>query len=228
MTDSSKPGLILQHGGDGPPGVFGEWLDERGIARDEMFSDRAPLPADPAGFGWVCTLGSDDTPCQPDTPEWVSAEIEFLRACVDADVPVLGLCFGGQALAAALGGDVVASEPPEVGWIEVATEDPSLVPEGPWLTFHYFIFEPPPGSEILAVSPAGPAAFRIGSHLGVQFHPEATPEIVAPWAEAEAGKLHLAGTNQEDFAREGVEHGDEAAAQARVLFDAWWELIRAG
>ena len=42
-------------------------------------------------------------------------------------------------------------------------------------------------------SPAGPAAFRKGRHLGVQFHPEVTAEVVADWSRsvAELEKLGI-------------------------------------
>jgi GMP synthase-like glutamine amidotransferase len=39
----------------------------------------------------------------------------------------------------------------------------------------------PPGAQLLAVNRLGPQAFRVGRHLGVQFHPETTPANVAEW-----------------------------------------------
>ncbi len=162
MAASGRAGLILQHGDDGPPAILGEWLDERGIEHEVHSTWREPLPASPGDYGWIASLGSEHTPGAEGAPSWVDAEIEFLRRSLALEVPVLGLCFGGQALALAAGGAVARSEPPEIGWIEVETSDPELIPPGPWLHFHYDLIAPPPDSEVVAWSPAGPAAFVLG------------------------------------------------------------------
>src|SRR5918996_1025565 len=67
----------------------------------------------------------------------------------------------------------------EPGWIPAEQEliREAKIPPGPWLNFHTEGFTVPEGTQLLARSAAGPAAFRRGPHLGVQFHPEATPEI---------------------------------------------------
>lgn len=52
-------------------------------------------------------------------------------------VPILGTCFGSQALATALGGSVEPSPRPEIGWIHVETDVSDLVTPGPWLDWHY-------------------------------------------------------------------------------------------
>ena len=65
---------------------------------------------------------------------------------------------------------------------------PDLVPAGPWLEWHYERFCTPPGATELARTADAPQAFRLGPHLGVQFHPEATVEIVEGWARADAGR----------------------------------------
>lgn len=115
----------------------------------------------------------------------MAAELELLRGAVAADVPVLGLCFGGQALAAALGAKVERAPTAELGWREITTDDPALVPAGPWLEWHYDRFTTPPNAIELARTADAPQAFRLGPHLGVQFHPEATVEIVTDWAHSD-------------------------------------------
>ncbi len=179
-------------------------------------------PAGPAEYGWICALGADETPHRDGNPEWVDAEIAFLRSALDAGVPILGLCFGAQALACAAGGGVAPAAPAEVGWLPVETTDPALIPPGPWLHFHYDQLELPPGAVELARSPAGPAAFRSGRSLGVQFHPEATPAIADAWARAEVAELAAIGVTPEGVAEQGRRSGAEAAASANRLFDGWW------
>jgi hypothetical protein len=51
-------------------------------------------------------------------------------------VPVLGICFGAQALAAALGGQAIRAERPEVGWTPIQTHRPDLIEPGPWFQWH--------------------------------------------------------------------------------------------
>ena len=93
-------------------------------------------------------------------------------------MPVLGLCYGGQVLAAVLGAEVGPAPVAELGWRAIETDDAELVPAGPWLEWHFERFCTPPGAIELARTADAPQAFRIGPHLGVQFHPEATVEIV--------------------------------------------------
>lgn len=220
-----EPGLILQHEEGGPPALFGDWCDRRSIpyAIRRVWEDG--LPARPAGLAWICALGSDHSPAEVDAPEWVAAEIDFLRAALDADVPVLGLCFGGQALAAAGGAQVRPAAPPEVGWLEIDSDEPALVPAGPWLHFHYDQLSVPPDGEELARSPAGPAAFRLGRSLGLQFHPEGTPEIADAWTLADTEQLLALGISPSAVAIEGRERAAAAADAADVLFDAWWARL---
>ena len=76
----------------------------------------------------------------------------------------------------------------ELGWRAIETDDAELVPAGPWLEWHYERFCTPPGATELARTADAPQAFRIGPHLGVQFHPEATVEIVEGWARGGRGR----------------------------------------
>ena len=150
----SKPGLILQHGLDGPPARLGEWLSARGIPFVVHHVWKRPAP-DPANYAFVASLGSDCSAA--DTDGWVPGEIETLRRAVAADVPVLGLCFGGQALSVALGGGVETLRTPEIGWLAVQGDD-DTIPPGPWLQYHFDLMHLPPGATELARSPAGPSA----------------------------------------------------------------------
>jgi len=222
VTAPERTGLVLQHGEDGPPARFADWCERRGIdyAISRVWAEE--LPADPGEFGWICSLGSEHTPGTRDAPAWVEAEIGFLRRALDADVPILGLCFGGQALASAAGGTVGPAEPAEVGWIPITSSVPEAIPEGPWLHFHYDQLALPPGAVEIARSSAGPAAFRLGRHLGLQFHPEATPAIADAWARMEADRISHLGTSPERVAEQGRRDGATAAAAAERLFDAWW------
>lgn len=212
-----RPGLILQHAGTGPPGRLGEWADSRRIPYHVHDSGEVPPEYDPREFAFIAPLGSALSANAADV-EWVAAEVELLRHAVQADVPVLGLCWGGQALSLALGGTVGPAPFHEKEWIAVASADPEI-PGGPWLHYHTEIFTVPRGAVELARSPAGPAAFRIGPHLGIQFHPEADAEMANVWAAKDPDQTE---ESRAALAASGERWDGPARDLAMALFDAWW------
>ncbi|MGA1074917.1 MAG: type 1 glutamine amidotransferase [Ilumatobacteraceae bacterium] len=114
---------------------------------------------------------------------WIHDELEFLRRADAAGVPVLGICFGSQALAAAHGGRVVKADRPQVGWHPLTPRPDAPQFAGPWMQWHYDRFEPPAEGRILAADDVGVQAFSLRRNLGVQFHPEVTHGHVARWLE---------------------------------------------
>jgi GMP synthase-like glutamine amidotransferase len=185
-----KPVLIRQHVASAPPGLLAEWLDARGIPYEVSRSWEDGAAPDPSAYAFVVSLGHTSGPCDTHDPAVVE-ELELLRTAVARDVPVLGLCFGGEALAAVLGARVERSPTPELGWREIETDDPDAIPPGPWLEWHFERFSTPPGATELARTGAATQAFRLGPHLAVQFHPEATVEIVEGWAEHDGVQASL-------------------------------------
>ena len=205
-------GLVLQTQADAPPGRLEPWAAHRGVALEVVRVDRGePLP-DPCELSFAVALGSDASVIGHGR-RWIRHELEWLRAADAAGLPVLGICFGAQALAAALGARVYRLPEPEIGWIEVETLDAERVPAGPWVAWHEDGFELPPLGYELARNAFGVQAFCHCRHLAVQFHPEATADIAAGWD----------GEGRHEFDR-GPE--DVAAEAADRLFDGFAE--RAG
>jgi GMP synthase-like glutamine amidotransferase len=137
---------------------------------------------DPAGLRTLVVMGSGAA-AHDDTVPWLAAELAYLRRAVDAGTPVLGVCFGGQALSRVLGGTVSQAPEGEHGFLDVATADPSLVPAGPWFEYHGDRFTVPPGAVEVARTGRAVQAFTSGPHLGVQFHPEIDPGAFSAWEE---------------------------------------------
>jgi len=210
-----SPGLILSHGDLGPAALLGEWLDERGRPYAVHDISKAPVP-ELGDAPFVASLGSEES-ANDASLAWVAGELGLLRAAVAADVPVLGLCFGGQALCLALGGEVGRAAPPQVGWFELVGE----IAPGPWFHWHYEQLSVPPGARELARSAAGPAAFRKGPHLGVQFHPEVTADVVAHWSRS-VDELARLGVDPAALVEETRRRAAQARPRAFELFDAWW------
>ena len=217
-------GLILCHGDDGPAGLLGEWLTEHGCRYEVHDVTKRPVPA-LGEVTFVASLGSEHSATDVDTP-WVAQEIALLREAIGADVPVLGLCFGGQALSIALGGEVVPAEKPQIGWFELS-EPAEGIPSGPWFHWHYEQLSVPPGGAALAHSEAGPAAFRHGRHVGLQFHPEVTLEVIATWSRSEAALAKL-GLSPEALRRESEMRAPLARRHAWELFELWWQGLTSG
>ncbi|WP_051324512.1 type 1 glutamine amidotransferase [Candidatus Solirubrobacter pratensis] len=204
-------GLVLQTQADAPPGLLEPWAAAHRLELEVVRVDRGgPLP-DPQDVELAVALGSSASVADGGAA-WIAEEIEWLRAADSAELPVLGICFGAQALAAALGARVYRLPEPERGWIEVDTLDPERVPAGPWIAWHQDGFELPPLAYELARNAFGVQAFCHRRHLAVQFHPEATPAIVAGWDRDGRGL--------------GGAAASAAAAAARRLFDGF--AARAG
>lgn len=143
---------------------------------------------DPAGFDLVVAMGSVWSVYDRDRiGTWVGPELEFLRESDRSGVPILGICFGGQALAAALGGASVPAGEPQIGWYEIETSEDALGP-GPWFEWHGDRIEVPPGAEVVAWDASCVQAFRIGRHLGTQFHPEVDSALLGRWLSEEMGQ----------------------------------------
>ncbi|PRY48651.1 GMP synthase-like glutamine amidotransferase [Geodermatophilus tzadiensis] len=137
---------------------------------------------DPATLDTLVVMGSGAA-AYDDTVPWLATELAYLRRAVDAGTPVLGVCFGGQALSRVLGGVVSAAPAGEHGFLPVETADPELVPAGLWFEYHGDRFTVPPGGVEVARTQRAVQAFAYGPHLGVQFHPEIDPGVFSAWEE---------------------------------------------
>lgn len=221
------PGVVLHNDDIAPPALLGDWLHARQLPHTTVPVREEGVPQDPREFDWIVALGASDSAAQSE-PAWIPDEIGLLRRAVDAEVPVLGICWGGQALSLALGGEISAARPPAWGWLEVETENPRFVPRGPWLHFNHEVFTVPDGATPLASSPAGPTAFLLGPHLGIQFHPEVTPTIVDRWAADEGPTLAQLVIDRDELRAEGERLASSSAARAFELFDTWRSLAVAG
>ena len=222
-----KPALIRRHGPWGPPALLEEWCQSREIAYRVDATWRPGAATDPSDYAFVASLGSKHSPRDAHVPA-VAAELALIERAVEQDVPVLGLCFGGQVLAQVLGGTVEPAAQPELGWFAIETDDPELIPAGPWLEWHYERFTTPPGAVELARTADATQAFRHGVHLGTQFHPESTVDIVAGWARKDAERLAALGIDDGTALLAAPPAQLEAARGAAFrLFDAFMDPVAA-
>jgi GMP synthase-like glutamine amidotransferase len=203
--------LVVEQQADAPAGLLGAWAATRGATIEVLRAPHVTDWPDPRAWDAVVALGSDRSVHASRDP-WIAAELELLRAAHAADVPVLGICFGGQALAAALGGTVAPAPAPEIGWIEVSGDDGYA---GTWFSWHVDAFALPPGATERARNAGGPQAFELGRSVGLQFHPEVTPAIVDDWLLAGRDAV----PDPEPLRRETATRLPDARERAFALFD---------
>lgn len=220
--------LFVHHDANSTDGHVGRAFARAGVDVVHHRVCEAPGPAGspefphPDRFERVVLFGSRWSVDDPQVAHWVEPEMRFLREADAAGVGVLGICFGGQVLAAALGGTVGRTEHPEVGWLGIDVNPVGIaagVEAGPWLQWHFDRFTIPPGAVELATTRSGPQAFRAGAHLGLQFHPEADREVLEGWMSDDLDQLVAAGLDADDLLDGADRHHVAAAARAAGLVE---------
>lgn len=228
--------LFVQHDHVSPTGPVADRLRDRGFRVDEILvverqnfetpnvvfefpnADEYDVIV-PMGSPW----GAWDDAC---IGNWLLPEISWIRAAISRDIPVLGICFGGQLMARALGGTVSRAPKPEIGWTSLHTDDASIVPSGPWFQFHHDRWTVPPGATELARTPVASQAFTFGRSLALQFHPELITTTLRGWLD-EGGQAEVIADGQDPKLL--LEHtgAEEPLAIARTvsLVDAFVDRI---
>lgn len=219
-NEASIRAIILQHEEPTPPGLVTEWLDAHGASVETLRIDLDDREIDVADYDLIVSLGSEFAAFDDSKP-FVPREAQLMRRAIDADVPVLGLCFGGQMLARVLGSEVSRSSESEIGWLPVRSRDPQLVPEGPWFQWHFDVFTAPPGASVIAETDVCPQAFVAGRSLGLQFHPEVTPEIMDDWVRVYRHELDADGVDPDALLEETHRRANESRRMSWQLLERY-------
>ena len=158
---------------------------------------------------------------------WLLPELEKLKAAHNAGIPILGICFGGQLMARALGGSVAKAPKAEVGWFEIESNDKTLIPTGPWFEYHWDRWQSPKGATEIAKSELANQAFVMGRTLALQFHPEVDPEVLEAWLSRQSGCVEITGEGVDlDQLRAQTKEQEAASnAQAAELIDTFLRRV---
>ena len=175
---------IFQHGEHESSGEIGIYLQKRNLPfeTERLFeTGEVPeiLPSQLILLGGPMSI--NDTGDNP----FFAAEKQVIRKMVAQKKPVLGICLGAQMIASAFGEWVFPLEE-ELGWCQVHGCGPDAAPHFPAsftvFHWHYETFNLPQGATLLSYGDTVKnQAFRLGSAVGVQFHPEVTLPIIAQW-----------------------------------------------
>jgi GMP synthase-like glutamine amidotransferase len=192
-----RPVAVIRFSRSEGPGRFGDWLHANALPyRVVALDEGEPVPDDPAAFAGIGMMGgpmgaNDETP-------WRDPLAALVRRAVDAGVPLIGHCLGGQVMARALGGAVTRAPVAEIGWLDVeATDDRAAVD---WFggqrtlrvfQWHYDAFTIPPGAtRVLRNAHNANQGYVIDDrHIGLQCHVEMTRELVTTWCDMAPAEL---------------------------------------
>jgi len=221
--------LVFAHGPLVTPGWLGHALAEVGADHTVVdLSEGDPVPT--GSWDKVVVLGGHMGAYETEKYPWLVAEKGFLKEQLAAETPVLGVCLGSQLIADVIGGRAYLGDGKEIGFVELqrteaGESDPAVSAlDGPVVAWHQDTFDLPADAEVLAFTGAYPHAYRYGSALGVQAHPELTPEMWAGWmAEEGTGDLEDAGLNPAEFNQRLADESDRLRNQAVAFFRTWLE-----
>ena len=210
--------IVLKHHREDDPGLIGLELERRGatISVHNVLRD-GPIP-DPTEYDLAVVLGSKWSVYDRETVgHWIDDELAFLHKADQAGIPVLGICFGSQALCVAHGGVVESSGDYEIGWYQINSTNPG-VPNAKWFQFHGDRCLPSDEMEVLATNELCVQAFSIRRNLGVQFHPEIERGQLERWLpNGGEDEMRNFGLNVDAVLQETDERYDEAVANVATL-----------
>lgn len=197
-----KPVVIFRFAEAEGPGYLATFLDEQGVPWQLMKIDEGEaVPASILAYSGMVLMGgpmsvNDDLP-------WIPPLLGLIQQAVDADIPVLGHCLGGQLISKALGGVVTGNPVKEIGWGEVVVSQNEAAQQwfGDMETFNGFhwhgeTFSLPDGAvHLLASKYCENQAYSIGKHLAFQCHVEMTAEMVSRWCDIGADEILMASSS---------------------------------
>src|SRR6188472_770307 len=185
--------LAIVQQADAGPGVFAAAIRDSGGELDEWAAAEQREPAaDPLGYDAVLVLGGAMNVDEEEGLGWLAGEKALLRELLEREVPLLGLCLGGQLVAEAAGAEPRRAGRPEIGWhpVEVTPEgadDPLLGPLAPAFEafqWHSYEFPLPAGAVPIARSEVCLQGARIGERAwALQFHPAVSRADALHWVE---------------------------------------------
>jgi len=177
--------VVLRHHEEDHVGLIGEAFTALGYeCRTSLVRSPEDLPT-LEGASAVVVLGSASSTYDVEVRRgWFDAELDWMRDATRRNVPILGICFGAQALCTLAGGVVTRAPREEIGWFNVTSHSPAL-PSGPWFEYHFDHCSLPSTVDVLAETALAVQAFQWGRNLGVQFHPEVDAAQLADWFDAD-------------------------------------------
>jgi GMP synthase (glutamine-hydrolysing) len=219
------PRLALLNAAHDPADTRRNFRREVPATLTEFHVQSGALPPDTDFDGFVLT-GSKSAAYE-DT-DWIRETEAWAREAIDAGLPALGVCFGHQLLAQALGGTVEDMGEYELGYRTMEHEPDPLFKgiDREFLAFATHsdrVVELPAGASRIASNDYGVQGFRLGSTVGVQFHPEYDLETAARIAD----EKDVPPEQHERATASVTPENRERAAQAALVFENFVAAVEA-
>ncbi len=224
---TQRRALVLRHHREDGPGLVADALAARGFDLEVvLFTATSPTPS-LDGVNVVVILGSSSAVYDAEVERaWFARELALIEQADRAAIPVLGICFGAQALCRSFGGVVEPGDDPEIGWYTVTPTADSPIAPGPWFEYHFDVCRLPDAATTWATSSRCVQAFAIGRHVGVQFHPELDADQLRDWFEAGGDDARSLGYDPTELIEQTRHEEPQARERARALVDAFLEHAR--
>ena len=218
--------LVLRHHMEDHPGLIGEALELRGFRVDVAMMDGSSPTPSLDGYDLLVILGSKSAAYDHEVvAAWFGRELALIGDAEARALPILGICFGAQALCVYHGGEVTPSTTPEIGWYEIQPVNDSPIPKGPWFEYHFDRCTLPEGATLWARSDSAVQAFAIGLHVGVQFHPELDHLQLRDWFETGDDEARDFGVDIEALMAQTEDETPAARERATELVDLFLRFV---
>ncbi len=200
------------------------WAGKKGYEIHQTYVCKMePLPL-MQDFDWLMVMGGSLHVWEEATNPWLVDEKAFIEEALKQNKIILGICFGAQLIAEALGGRVFPNTQKEIGWYPVTLSpesDKHYLFQGvpnKFMTFHWHSdhFSLPSQCTRLAYSDPTPNQASICNQrpvAGLQFHPEYTRTMIA----------HFAREHSEDWIPDRYVSGKETVIdQTQQMKTTYW------
>jgi GMP synthase (glutamine-hydrolysing) len=183
----------------------------------------------------MIVLGGPIGVYERDAYPFIVDEIAAVRARLEANKPMLGICLGAQMMAAALGARVAPGPVKEIGWAPLtltsAGQKSVLAPLGPTPVLHWHgdNCELPAGCAHLASTQNCPvqAFMRTPSQLALQFHLETEAARFESWLVGHTVELGKAGIDPRELRAQTRALGEGPREVGCKVLAAWLDKVEA-
>jgi len=227
--------LIIEHLDIEPAAIIADVITSAGHQYTKIALYQGnPLPPNSHAFDGVIIMGGPQSANDHDTV--MQTELTWVKAALDAKIPMLGVCLGAQIMAKAAGAEIFPSPVRELGWFPLfhckeTSNDALFKTMADGLTifqWHGETFSLTESMTLVATHPDVPAqAFRLNrAQYGLQFHVEVHAAIIEQWIEyGDSERQHLGEEGLKKLHQDTQLHLKPMQQFCRQMVETWLNLI---